>query len=144
MSKENVEIARAWAAIWNGVDQVEVIGRGKSVPAVQEFNDRYQHQEFEFEIFGEGWLMGPESGMGFRGWAEWVLGWASLRHEYGEPVDCGDVVLLPTRQYVRTKDSDVEMEERAAAVLSFRQGKLAKFEAYGREEDARRAMGLVE
>jgi hypothetical protein len=129
VSEENVEIARQWAAIWNGVAQVAVIGRDEFVPALEAFNDRYLHPQSEFEIVG-GEILGPYSGKGFKGWSEWVLGWASLRHEFEEPIDCGDRVLIPARQYARPRGGDQEMEQRSAAVLTFREGRLVRFEAY--------------
>jgi hypothetical protein len=145
MSEENLEIARAWVAAWHGVDQVPVFQNLRFTPAMKAFAARYPHPEFEMEVVGDMGKLGRHSGHGFfEGWAEVVLAWESLRHEYEEPIDCGDKVLIPARQYARPKGSAVEIEQRSAALMHFEEGKLKRFEAFLQEQDALEAAGLSE
>jgi ketosteroid isomerase-like protein len=75
-------------------------------------------------------------------WLEWVAPWASYRTETKEAIDAGDRVLLIVNDWARREGSAQEIEINGAAVWSFRNGKIARFEAYAERSEAREAIGL--
>jgi ketosteroid isomerase-like protein len=75
-------------------------------------------------------------------WLEWLAPWASYRTETKEAIDAGDRVLLIVNDWARGEGSAQEIEINGAAVWSFRDGKIARFEAYAERSEAREAIGL--
>jgi ketosteroid isomerase-like protein len=80
---------------------------------------------------------------GFRAaWLAWVAPWASYRTETKEAFDAGDRVLLILEDFARPEGSTQEVKIYGSAVWSFRDGKIARFEAYAERSEAREAIGL--
>jgi ketosteroid isomerase-like protein len=77
-------------------------------------------------------------------WRQWLLPWASYRSETKEAIDAGDRVLLIVEDTARREGSTQEVKIYGSAVWSFRDGKIARFEAYADRSEAREAIGLNE
>src|SRR5262249_51998176 len=68
-------------------------------------------------------------------WLQWVAPWASYRTETKEAIDAGDRVLLIVNDWARREGSAQEVKIDGAAVWSFRDGKIARFEAYAERSE---------
>jgi ketosteroid isomerase-like protein len=80
---------------------------------------------------------------GFRkNWLDWLERWATYRVAIDELIDVGERVVVLTRNHGRRNDMDTEVELIAAAILTFREGKLARWEDYAVRADALEAVGL--
>jgi ketosteroid isomerase-like protein len=75
---------------------------------------------------------------------DWFAPFATYRQETEKAIDCGDRVLLLVRAFGRPAGSAVEMPHTAAEVVTFRDGKIARIELYGRRARALKAVGLEE
>jgi ketosteroid isomerase-like protein len=75
-------------------------------------------------------------------WLAWVAPWASYRTETKEAIDAGDRVLLIVNDSARREGSAQEVKIDGAAIWTFRDGKIARFEAYADRSEAREAVGL--
>jgi ketosteroid isomerase-like protein len=75
-------------------------------------------------------------------WLEWVAPWASYRTETKEAIEAGDRVLLIVEDSARREGSTQEIKIYGSAVWSFRDGKIARFEAYANRSEAREAIGV--
>ncbi len=102
----------------------------------------------EFEVVA----VGPEylgEGTVYRGlagfeefWTDWLQPWESFRIESEAFLDAGDQVVQLARQVGRTQAGGAEIEDRGAAVLSFRDGRLSRIEFHLDRDRALRAAGL--
>jgi ketosteroid isomerase-like protein len=79
-----------------------------------------------------------------RNWLDWLEPWASYRVTVDEVMDLGERVLVLTRNYGRRRGMEAEVEMIAAAILTFREGKLARWEDYADRAAALGAAGLPE
>jgi ketosteroid isomerase-like protein len=77
-------------------------------------------------------------------WLDWLEPWAAYRVTIDEVIDLGERVLVLTRNYGRRRDMEAEVEMIAAAILTFREGKLARWEDYADRAVALGAAGLSE
>jgi ketosteroid isomerase-like protein len=75
-------------------------------------------------------------------WLEWVAPWASYRTETKEAIDAGNRVLLILNDSARREGSAEDIKIDGAAVWSFRDGRIARFEAYADRSEALEAIGL--
>jgi ketosteroid isomerase-like protein len=75
-------------------------------------------------------------------WLDWLTPWASYRIEAHDAVDLGDRVLLPVYNFGRLHGSTEEIRMDAAAVFTFREGKVARAEFYADRAEALKAVGL--
>jgi ketosteroid isomerase-like protein len=102
------------------------------------------HQDFETVAPGVPGTENTYTGLeGLRAaWLTWVAPWASYRTETKEAFDAGDRVLLIVNDSARREGGAQEIEIDGAAVWSFRDGKIARFEAYADRSEAREAIGL--
>ncbi len=103
----------------------------------------FLHPDFECAItlFGtETTYAGSE---GLRAlWLDWTAPWATYRSETEEVIDLGDRVLQFAHEFGRREGSTEEVKGDNAAVWTFRNGKLARFDAYADRAEARKAVGL--
>ncbi len=78
-------------------------------------------------------------------WLPGSAGWMAF-DQYGavleEVVDCGDCVLVSSRESGRGAISGATVDATNYQVLSFRDGKLLRYQEFYDEADARRAAGL--
>jgi ketosteroid isomerase-like protein len=72
----------------------------------------------------------------------WEEMWSDYRFEVQDLVDAGDKVVLLYRQVGKSKESGVEVEERAGWVYTLREGKIARVEMFQDRETALRAAGV--
>jgi ketosteroid isomerase-like protein len=102
------------------------------------------HQDFETVAPGVPGTENTYLGLdGLRAaWLAWVAPWASYRTETKEAFDAGDRVLLIVNDFGRREGSTEEVKVDGAAVWTFRNGKIARFEAYADRSEAREAIGL--
>jgi ketosteroid isomerase-like protein len=83
---------------------------------------------------------GPE---GLRkNWLDWLEPWATYRTTIDELIEVGDRVVGLLRNYGRRQDMEREVELLAAAIFTFRWGKLARWEDYTDRAQALEAAGL--
>jgi ketosteroid isomerase-like protein len=75
-------------------------------------------------------------------WLDWLTPWASYRVESHDVVDLGDQVLLPAYNFGRLHGSTEEIRLDGAALLTFRDGKIAHVAFYADRAEALKAVGL--
>jgi ketosteroid isomerase-like protein len=137
MSEENVEIARA---------AVEAVLR-RPKPDYEAMNALF-HPDHEYLSALERGLGGSGSHRGARGWREWqtstaeTLEWEMTLEDVTEIAHQRVLAVLPTKY--RGRRSGAESEQRLAAVLTVRQGKVVRTEMFWSRADALEAAGLRE
>jgi ketosteroid isomerase-like protein len=72
----------------------------------------------------------------------WEEMWTDYRFEVKDLIDAGDKVVLLYHQVGRSKESGVEVEERAGWVYTLRNGKIVRVEMFQDSETALRAAGV--
>jgi ketosteroid isomerase-like protein len=77
-------------------------------------------------------------------WLDWLEPWATYRVTIDELIDVGERVVVLTRNRGRREDMETEVEIIAAAILTFREGKIARWEDYAVRVAALEAVGLSE
>jgi ketosteroid isomerase-like protein len=102
----------------------------------------------DFEVVARG---GPEGEVrhpgldGFRSFfLDWYAPWATYRHEIDRAIDLDDRVLVLKRDSARFADSEQHVTLNPGFVLTFRAGKIARWETYLDRAEALRAVGLEE
>jgi hypothetical protein len=70
--------------------------------------------------------------------------WEDYRQERDEPIDAGDEVILPTREYGRGKGSGISLERATFGVWTMRAGKAVRIRFYSTLAEALEAVGLSE
>jgi ketosteroid isomerase-like protein len=129
MSQENVEIVRS---------SCEAFDRGDYATALEAF-----HPEVEYDLshFPEGQIYHGHAGVS-EAFRIWMGAWEDYRQERDEPIDAGDEVILPTREYGRGKGSGLEMVRETFGVWTLRDGKTVRIRFYATREEALEAVGL--
>jgi ketosteroid isomerase-like protein len=136
MSQENVEIARA---------AIEAVLR-RPKPDYETMNALF-HPNHEYLSFLEMGL-GGGSRRGAQGYREWLTStvetveWEATLAEVTEIDHERVLAVVPTK--IRGRRSGAETEQRMAAVVTVREGKVVRTEAYGSPEEALEAAGLSE
>ena len=74
----------------------------------------------------------------------WMGTWADYRQERDDPIDAGDEVIVPTREYGRGKGSGVALERPTFGVWTMRDGKVVLIRFYSTRAEALEAVGLSE
>jgi hypothetical protein len=141
MTSANVEQVRLVGQAWTGLDMVQALVDDDFVRGVKAWAAQRWDPNFEFQFVGPGPLEQPAvSGINdfLRVWREWVEPWESFRfEEFGEPVEVSeDQVLVPVRQRACSKEAGLDTEVKSAAILTFHEGKLRRWDAYLYEADA--------
>ena len=62
-----------------------------------------------------------------KNWLDWLEPWATYRSTFDEIIDLGDRVVILLRDHGRRKDMETEVELFGATVLTFREGKIARW-----------------
>ena len=143
VSRENIELLKA--LIPQGTDITPLFrDEERSVQALQAFSP-FLTTDFESVIVLPGDTRthaGPE---GFRNnWLDWLEPWASYRLTIEELIDDGDRVVALMRNYGRREDMQTEVELIAAAIVTFKGEKVARWEDYADRTEAMAAAGLSE
>ena len=80
---------------------------------------------------------------GFRkNWLDWLEPWATYRTTIDELIDAGEHIVALLRDYGRRADMDTEIELIGATVVTFREGKLARWADYTDRAQALEYAGL--
>jgi ketosteroid isomerase-like protein len=147
MSAANVQIVEQIQAVLTVDDVVASLDDPESDVDVEEAFERLAVPDVECA------MVGPETagsvtmrGTGLEGfrtiWTEWMSPFESFRIEVEEVIDAGDKVLSLVHQTGVTKTGGVQIESRAAAVWTIRDGKVTQVEFHLDVDAAKRAAGL--
>jgi ketosteroid isomerase-like protein len=79
-----------------------------------------------------------------RSWERWLDEWQEYGFEAERIVDCGEDVLVVAREHGRGATSGASVRARNFAVLTFREGKIARYREFYDEHAALNAVGLHE
>jgi hypothetical protein len=79
-----------------------------------------------------------------KNWLDWLEPWATYRITIDDLIDDRDRILVLSRNFGRRKDMETEVELIAAATLTFRAGKIARWEDYAERAAALEAAGISE
>jgi uncharacterized protein len=97
------------------------------------------------------WIEDPQraDGRTYRGhegvresWKQWLDQWDEWGFELERIVDCGDSVLVISREHGRGTTSGAAVSARNFMALTFRDGKILRYQEFYDEADAREAVGL--
>ena len=144
MSRENVELARA-VYPRPGTDICRLLREEDTFARLRDSGSRFFVDDFEavFVFPGETRTYAGWAGLR-KAWLDWLEPWATYRIGIDELVDVGDRVVVLDRDHGRRGDMDQEVELVAATILTFRDGKVTRWEFYGDRGDALEAVGLGE
>jgi ketosteroid isomerase-like protein len=100
--------------------------------------------DLEVAMVGPGGFAGAFHGIdGFReAWEDWLRPFKTYEIEIEEIKEAGDCVVVFAHHTATSHESDVSMREPAAAVMTFREGRLARLEFTLDREAALQAAGL--
>ena len=135
MSEENVEVMRKLYSHWE---------HGDFSPRTDVFDAEVQWVRAggDLEAGGlAGEWRGPETEDAFR---DWLRAWDNLRIEGEDFRDLGDRVLVLDRHVGMGKRSGIPLDHQMGQVVTLRNGKIVRWEAYWTREQALEAAGLSE
>ena len=134
MSRENVEVVRRMNAAFNRRDRDAL--RAFYHPDV-ELRDLQHAPDAPERLFGIHAVHAY--------WSQWDAAFEEFTAEIEEYLDAGTYVLTGTRLRGKGKDSGLENDLRAAEVIEFADGKIARLTSgYSSKDDALKAVGLEE
>jgi ketosteroid isomerase-like protein len=143
MSQENVDLAKA--LIPQDTDIVPLFRDDEGFARTRAALVPFLTADFENVVVLPAETRTYEGAEGFRkNWLDWLEPWSTYRVTIDERIDLGERVLVLTRNFGRRQDMDAEVEMIAAALLTFREGKLARWEDYSDRAAALEAAGLSE
>jgi ketosteroid isomerase-like protein len=144
MSQENVALVLALSPGPEG-NLAQVFRDDEMWAAVNSAFATFLHPDFECAITLFGTETTYSGANGLRAlWLDWTAPWATYRSETEEVIDLGDRVLQFAHEFGRREGSTEEVKGDNAAVWTFREGKLIRFDAYADRAEARKALGLEE
>jgi ketosteroid isomerase-like protein len=138
MSQENVEFVKGLFAGAEGIDKQALLA------ALPQFLEQICDPEIE-------WIEDPQRADAriYRGhdgvresWEQWFDQWEEYAFEVERIVDCGEAVLVVTHEHGRGTASGADVSARNFMVLTFRDGKILRYQEFYDEADARQAAGL--
>ena len=140
MSRENVKIVEALLAGAEAMDKAtliaalpEMLAQGAD-PDIEWVEDP---KRFDAQVF-----RGHEGVK--QSFERWLEQWDEYGYQSEEFIDCGDDVLVIGRERARGIASGVDVDVRQHSVWTIRAGKIARYQEFYDERDARRAVGLAE
>jgi ketosteroid isomerase-like protein len=131
MSQENVEIVRR---------QLEAYLSGDNETALSYYDAEV---EFDASVRPEGQVYRGHEGVS-EAMRVWTGAWEDWSVEFEQLIDAGDKVLVIARESGRGKGSGVEVEQRAFAVFTLREGKIVHWKGFVNRRQALEAAGLRE
>jgi hypothetical protein len=144
MSRENVELAKALLP-QPGTDIAPLFRDDEGFALVREALGPLITDDFESVMV---WPAVTRTHAGLEGlrknWLDWLEPWATYRSTSEELIDVGDHVAVLLRDHARRKDMETEVELIGATILTFREGKLARWGDYARRADAFEVIGISE
>ena len=140
MSQANVDLVRRMYPP-GGLD-VLALGRDGAVSGMELFAE-IAHPEFELHG-GGGLFFEPALGVSAAAdsYREWASAWESFRIEPEEFIDAGDDVVVVARVRGRSREGGVEIDQRAAAIWTLRDGKVLRIAEYSDPAEALRSAGV--
>ena len=143
MSQENVELVRALIP-QPGVEWSQLIRDDDNFERVREAISPFLTDDFQSVMVWPA-VNRTYAGLGgFRkNWLDWLEPWATYRVTIDELIEVGERVVVLSRNYGRRKDVEGEVELIAAATLTFKDGKIARWEDYADRDAALEAAGLA-
>lgn len=78
-----------------------------------------------------------------KNWLDWLEPWASYRVTIDELIEVGSRVVVLSRNYGRPAEIENEVELIAAAIVTFTEGKISRWEDYAVRAAALEAVGLT-
>jgi ketosteroid isomerase-like protein len=125
MSRENVELARS-AFAGPAVDMLGLFGGG--LPEGANLSLLADDVEIVFVGMEPGLVDGTYTGVAglVEGWQDWLVAWSRYEATVEEFIDAGDDVVVLARLRGETKHDGVVIEQAAAVVWTFRDGKAVK------------------
>jgi ketosteroid isomerase-like protein len=143
MPRENVELARA-VYPRPGSDICRLFRDEGSFARARASGSRFFTDDFESVIVFPGETRTYAGLAGLRqAWLDWLEPWATYRIGIDELLDVGDRVVVFDRDHARRGDVDKEVELVGATILTFRDGKVARWEFYVDRAEALEAAGLA-
>jgi ketosteroid isomerase-like protein len=145
MSEENVELVRGLQPAAD-VDLTELFNREDEAAAETFSNELAPLFTDDFVAIFHAMSSEPRAGLlGLRElWLDWLEPWESYRVEFERISDAGERVLLFSRDFGRRPGTAGEVELKASAVWTVRDGKVSRAEFFTERADALRAAGLAE
>ena len=144
MSQENVEIARVVYG-QPGTDLCRLVRDEDEFARVREAVGPLFTDDFECVFVFPGETRTDAGLEGLRNnWLDWLEPWATYRVGIDELIDLGERVVVLDRDRARREDMDAEVEMVGATILTFREGKVARWEFYVDRALALEAVGLSE
>jgi ketosteroid isomerase-like protein len=134
MSREDVEFLRGVYEPWSRGDfaTADVFDPGIEFARIPPEGERGVDVAGEWRGRDEMW----------RALKDWLSQFSEVRFEAEEFIDLGDRVLVLSRQSGTGKASGVPVEKEQADLITLRDGKIVRWEAYWDRADAKRAAGL--
>ncbi len=143
MSRENVELAKVVYA--EGTDLCRLVRDEDRFARVREAVGPLLADDFECVFVFPGETRTDAGLEGFRNnWLDWLEPWATYRVGIDELIDLGERVVVLDRDRGRREDLDEEVEMVGATILTFKEGKVARWEFYVDRARALEAVGLRE
>ena len=144
MSRENVELARALYP-QPGTDIIQLFQDEDTFTRIRETASPLFTDDFRSDFAFPGQTRTYVGLDGLRkNWLDWLEPWATYRVSIDELIDVGDRVVVLDRDRGRREDVDEEVELVGATILTFREGKVARWQFYGDRAEALEAAGLAE
>jgi ketosteroid isomerase-like protein len=144
MSGENVELLRRLMPQAD-VDLVPLFRDDERFAQMAEVVSRFLTDDFESVVWFPAEARTHPGWEGLRrNWLDWLEPWATYRTAVEELIDLGDRVLILVRNHGRREDMEIEIEMIAAVIVTFREGKLARWEDWANRAQALEAVGLRE
>jgi ketosteroid isomerase-like protein len=144
MSRENVELVKA--LIPQGTDVIPLFRDEDNWARTREALSPLCSDDFQSVMVFSGQT--PRTYAGLEGlrrnWLDWLEPWAAYRSNFDELIDVGDRVVILLRDHGRRKDMEIEVEVIGATILTFRGGKIARWEDYADRAEALEAAGMAE
>jgi ketosteroid isomerase-like protein len=146
VSQENVELVTGLPGFAGDFDMAAIMRDADSLAKWAEARAPFFHEDFEMVFTGL--IGGGETHAGMDGavaaWTNWLAPWATYRVTLAEAIDCGDQVVVCYEVLACPRGSTREVKLNGADVLTVRDGRIARWEAYGSRKQALKAVGLGE
>ena len=144
MSRENVELAKALLPEPE-TDIVPLFRDDTGFARVSEVLSPLITDDFESVMVWPAVTRTYAGLDGFRkNWLDWLEPWATYRSTSEELIDVGEHVVVLLRNHGRREDMETEVELIGATILTFREGKLARWGDYAERAAAFEAVRLSE
>ena len=144
MSQENVEVVEALMPRPD-VDLVRLFRDEETFARVAKAVSPFLTDDFESVVWFPAESRTNAGWEGLRkNWLDWLEPWATYRTAIEELIDLGERVVVLVRNHGRRDGMEIEVEMIAAVIVTFRGGKVARWEDWTDRAEALKAVGLRE